>query len=79
MDFHHDRIKGDVERVVMHSRVSLKSYNVNAQVIHNLMTVIKVKTLNGAVCTSACLCLRTMLDLMMFREVVPQKLGLGSS
>jgi hypothetical protein len=40
MDFHHDRIKGDMEIVVMHSMVSLKSYNINAQVNY-IMTVIK--------------------------------------
>jgi hypothetical protein len=41
MDFHHDRIKGDMERVVMHSRVSLNSYNINAHVNYNMMIVIK--------------------------------------
>jgi hypothetical protein len=30
-EFHHDRIEGDIERVVMHSRVSINSCNVNAQ------------------------------------------------
>jgi hypothetical protein len=33
IDFHHDRIKDNLERVVMHSRVLINSYNVNAQVI----------------------------------------------
>jgi hypothetical protein len=33
MDFHHDRIKDNLEKVVMHSRVSINSYNINAQVI----------------------------------------------
>jgi hypothetical protein len=28
MNYHHDRHKNNVERVVMHSRVSLNSYNV---------------------------------------------------
>jgi hypothetical protein len=32
-DLHHDSIKDDLERVVMHFRVSINSYNVNAQVI----------------------------------------------
>jgi hypothetical protein len=40
-NYHHDMIKGDMERVVMHSRVSLNSYNVNAQVNYNVMIVIK--------------------------------------
>jgi hypothetical protein len=31
MNYHHDWIKGDMERVVMYSRVSLNSYNINAQ------------------------------------------------
>jgi hypothetical protein len=43
MDFHHDRIKGDMERVVMQYRVSLNSNNVNAQVKYIVMTVIKQK------------------------------------
>jgi hypothetical protein len=41
MDYHHDRTKGDMERVVIHSRVSLNSYNINAQVNYNVMTIIK--------------------------------------
>jgi hypothetical protein len=41
MDFHHDNIKDDMERVVMQSRVSLNSYNVNAQVNYNIMIFIK--------------------------------------
>jgi hypothetical protein len=43
MDFHHNWIKDDMERIVMHSRVSLNSYNVNAQVNYNVITVIKQK------------------------------------
>jgi hypothetical protein len=31
MDYQHDRIKGPIKRVVMHSMVSINSYNVNAQ------------------------------------------------
>jgi hypothetical protein len=45
--FHHDRIKDDMERVIMHSRVSLNSYNINAQVNYKVTTVIKRKTLMG--------------------------------
>jgi hypothetical protein len=41
MDYHHDKIKGAIKRVVMHSRVSSNSYNINAQVTNNLKTVIK--------------------------------------
>jgi hypothetical protein len=40
-DFHHDRIKVNVERVVTHSMVALNFYNVNAHVNYNIMTVIK--------------------------------------
>jgi hypothetical protein len=40
-DFQHDRSKGDLEQVVMHSRVSIDSCNVNAQINYNLMIVIK--------------------------------------
>jgi hypothetical protein len=43
MDYHHDRIKEDMERVVMHSRVLLNSYNVNAQINYKVMIVIKQK------------------------------------
>jgi hypothetical protein len=43
MDYHHDRIKGATKRVVMHSRVSSNSYNINAQVINNLKAVVKRK------------------------------------
>jgi hypothetical protein len=32
-DLHHNSIKDDLKRVVMHFRVSINSYNVNAQVI----------------------------------------------
>jgi hypothetical protein len=39
-DYHHDRNHDDVERVVMHCRVSLNSYNVNAQVNYKVMTFI---------------------------------------
>jgi hypothetical protein len=31
MDYHHDRIKGAIERIVMHSRVSINAYNITAQ------------------------------------------------
>jgi hypothetical protein len=41
MDYHHDRIKGATKRVVMDSRVSPNSYNINAQVTSNLKTVVK--------------------------------------
>jgi hypothetical protein len=41
MDYHHDRVKGDMERVVMHSRVSLNSYNINAQVNYKVTAVIR--------------------------------------
>jgi hypothetical protein len=58
-NYHHDRIKGATKWVLMHSRVSPNSYNINAQVTSNLKIVVKQKILNGVVCTSACLCLRT--------------------
>jgi hypothetical protein len=38
------------------------------------MIVAKRKILNGVVCTSACLCLRTMLAFLRFMNVDPQKL-----
>jgi hypothetical protein len=59
-DYHHDRIKGATKRVVVHSRVSLNSYNINAQVTSNLKRVVKRKILilNGVVYTGVCLCLR---------------------
>jgi hypothetical protein len=41
MDYHHDRIKDDMERGVMHSRVSLNSYDINAQVNYKVLIVIK--------------------------------------
>jgi hypothetical protein len=41
MDFHHDRVKDNMERIVMHSRISLNSYNVNTQVNYNVIIVIK--------------------------------------
>jgi hypothetical protein len=47
VDFHHDGIKGNMKRVVMHTRVSLNSYNVNALVNYKVMTIIKWKTLMG--------------------------------
>jgi hypothetical protein len=31
MGFHHDKIKVDKEEIVMHSTVSMNSYNINAQ------------------------------------------------
>jgi hypothetical protein len=37
-DFHHNRINGDMEQVIMHSRVSLNSYNINAQVNDKVIT-----------------------------------------
>jgi hypothetical protein len=42
-DFHHDRINGDIEHVVMNFRVLINSCNLNAQINYNLMTVIKQK------------------------------------
>jgi hypothetical protein len=57
MNFHHDRIKGAIKRVVMHSMVSSNSYSINAQVTNNLKIVVKQKILDGVVCTGACLCL----------------------
>jgi hypothetical protein len=39
MDYHHNRTKGDMDRVVMHSRVSLNSYIINAQVIKVMMVI----------------------------------------
>jgi hypothetical protein len=47
MSFHHDMIKGDMELVIMHCRVSLKSYNINEQVNDKVIAVIKQKTLMG--------------------------------
>jgi hypothetical protein len=41
--FHHDRIKDDIEWIIMHSRVSLNSYNINAQVNYKVIIVIKQK------------------------------------
>jgi hypothetical protein len=72
MDYHHDRIKGATKRVVMHSRVSSNSYNINAQVTSNLKTVVKQKILNGVICTSTCLCLGTMLAFLRFMNVDPK-------
>jgi hypothetical protein len=46
-NFHHDKIKGDMERIIMHSRVSLNSYNINAQFNDKVITVIEQKTLMG--------------------------------
>jgi hypothetical protein len=43
MNYHHDRANGDMERVVMYSRVSLNSYILNEQVNYNVMAVIKRK------------------------------------
>jgi hypothetical protein len=73
MDYHHDRNKDDVERVVMYSRVSLNSYNVNAQVNCKVMIVIKENP-TGAVCTGACLCLERKLDSSLHHERRPPKL-----
>jgi hypothetical protein len=42
-DFHYNRIKDNLERVLMHSRVPLNSYNVNAKV-NKVNTVIKQKS-----------------------------------
>jgi hypothetical protein len=47
MNFHHDRIKVIYKRVVMHSRVSFNSYNINAKVNNNLKTVVKRKPYMG--------------------------------
>jgi hypothetical protein len=44
-EYHHNRIKDDMGRIVIHSRVSINFYNVNAQDNYNLMTIIKSKTL----------------------------------
>jgi hypothetical protein len=63
----------------MHSRVSFNSYDINAQVNNNFKDSCKAKTLKGVVCTSACLCLGTMLDFTMLHEVVPQSSWLDSS
>jgi hypothetical protein len=46
MDFHHDRIEDTLERVIIYSRVSINSYNINAQVF-KVNTIIKVKILIG--------------------------------
>jgi hypothetical protein len=67
MDYHHDRIKGDMERVVMHYRVSLNSYNINAQGDYKAMIVIKQNP-NGVVCTSAYLCSERKLVFSWLRE-----------
>jgi hypothetical protein len=66
-DYHHDRIKGDMERVVMHYRVSLNSYNINAQGDYKAMIVIKQNP-NGVVCTSAYLCSERKLVFSWLRE-----------
>jgi hypothetical protein len=42
MDFHHDRIRDNTERVVVHSRVSLNSYNVNTQVNYKVKATYRV-------------------------------------
>jgi hypothetical protein len=54
MDYHHNRNKDDVERVVMHSRVTLNSYNVNAQVETSTKDSYKEKTLMEKICSDAC-------------------------
>jgi hypothetical protein len=46
MDFHHDRIEDTLERVIIYSRVSINSYNINAQAF-KVNTIIKVKILIG--------------------------------
>jgi hypothetical protein len=43
MDYYYNGNKDDEGRVVMHSRVSANSYNVNAQVNYKLVTIIKQK------------------------------------
>jgi hypothetical protein len=43
------------KRVVMHSRVTLNSYNVNAQVETSTKDSYKAKTLMGKICSGACL------------------------
>jgi hypothetical protein len=55
MDFHHDRIKDNLKRVVMHFLGFNKLLYVNAQVI-KVNTVIKQNP-NGTECTGAYLCL----------------------
>jgi hypothetical protein len=42
-DYYYNRNKDDVERIVMHSRVSSNSYNINAQVKYQSQIVIKKK------------------------------------
>jgi hypothetical protein len=51
MDFHHDRIKENLERVVMHYRVPLNFYNIIAQV-NKVNTIIKQNP-DGAACIGA--------------------------
>jgi hypothetical protein len=41
MDFHHGRIKDDMERIVMQSTVSTKLLHVNAQFNYTIMAVLK--------------------------------------
>jgi hypothetical protein len=55
MDFHHDRIKDNLEQVVMHLQGFNKLLYINAQVI-NVNIVIKQNP-DGTICTGACLCL----------------------
>jgi hypothetical protein len=47
-DYNHDRNKDDVERVLMHSRVSSNSYNIDAQVNCKVMIVIRQKPYWGS-------------------------------
>jgi hypothetical protein len=55
MDFHYDRIKDNLEQVVMHLQGFNKLLYINAQVI-NVNIVIKQNP-DGTICTGACLCL----------------------
>jgi hypothetical protein len=43
MTYNYQRIKVDVERIIMHSRVLGSSCNLNAHINYKLMTVIKLK------------------------------------
>jgi hypothetical protein len=58
-DHYYNRNKDDVERVVIHSRVSSNSYNVNAQVITTRDNYKAKSPKHGVICTDAYLCLRT--------------------
>jgi hypothetical protein len=78
-DYLHDRNKDDVERVVMHPRVSLNSYNINAQVNYKVMTVIKQKTLMGRYAPVLVLAQKEGYTPCCFAKVGPQSSYLSSS